>query len=115
MVELMRSGWPQGEALIKAIAEMEIAWSIPPDAGQAAKSNGNNTQNNGEPNSKRQKHINHDENGKQICKPRNDVRGCSGNGKRCPNGKEHKCDVVKKDGTPCLSKTHNRGGHPRNL
>ena len=115
MVELMRSGWPQGEALVKAIAETEIAWSIPPEAGQAARNNNNNSsQSGGEPNSKRPKHVNHDESGKAICKPHNDARGCS-NGKKCPNGKEHKCDVVKKDGTPCLSKSHGRGGHPRNL
>ena len=31
MVELMRNGWPQGEALVKAMAETEIAWTIPPE------------------------------------------------------------------------------------
>ena len=32
IVEHMRAGWPQGEALQKAMAETEIAWTVPPAA-----------------------------------------------------------------------------------
>ena len=52
MVKLMRSGWPQGEALVKAMAEEEFAWSTPP----IAISTGSSTQSKGEPSSKRLKH-----------------------------------------------------------
>ena len=44
--------------------------------------------------------------GRSICKPYNDNRGCK---RKCPFGKAHKCDAFKRDGKPCLSTNHCRG------
>ena len=78
MVELMRTGWPQGEALTKAIADTEVAWTVLPTQGT------NTTAVNdlqpppppaGGKGSRKMPHANHDNSGKAICKPWYDPRG----------------------------------------
>lgn len=50
-----------------------------------------------------------DHNGKGLCKPWNDKRGCV---TPCPHGKKHACDVVLgRNGQACGSTAHNRQGH----
>ena len=46
--------------------------------------------------------------GKEICKKRNDTRGCSS---PCPDSKLHVCDALKKDGSVCGRTDHYRWNH----
>jgi hypothetical protein len=46
-------------------------------------------------------------NGKQVCKPFNDPRGCRMKG--C--SREHACDVLKPNGEVCGNRNHNRLEH----
>ena len=48
-------------------------------------------------------------NGAEICKRRNDARGCPG--AKCPQGKAHCCDVLLATGAVCASTTHTRAEH----
>jgi hypothetical protein len=108
MVEHIRFGYPQGEALTKALQEMEVAWTIGPAPARAEKTDlgGQQSSQDGPP-EKKPKHAQHD--GKlAICKPFNDARGCK---KKCPQNKAHVCDAIKADGTPCLSTKHSRPNH----
>ena len=118
MVELMRQGWPQGEALTRALAETEITWTIPPvavfqqggqkrlqdDQDDSAKKRGREVKQGGTT-------VHHTGNGQVICKKFNDQRGCSGKEKECPEKRRHVCDAVKKDGMPYLSASHSRANH----
>ena len=122
MVEHMRAGWPQGEALLKAVAETEIAWTVPPAAAVqssvAAKrdrqlprgfDSGSNKKSKG---GGKRGHAQVGESGLAICKPWNDARHCPAKGGRCPQDKAHKCYVIERDGVACLATSHPRAGHP---
>ena len=128
MIELMRDGWPQGEALSKALTEPELAWTVPPgivpqrSTGSDFGSDGGNDGGDGGGKGGKKRKIklqpspptaSHDAGGLQICKAWNDNRGCKRKG--CPMGRAHVCDMIKKNGKPCLSKQHNRLNHPRGL
>jgi hypothetical protein len=117
MVEHIRLGYPQGEALTKALQEMEVTWTIGPvpvraeqnDLGSQRRENQNG------PASKKVKTAQHtksnDGSHLAICKPFNDVRGCRLVKGKCPDNKAHVCDLIKPDGKPCLSAKHSRVNH----
>ena len=94
------------------VGNTEVSWSVPPDIG-GQRNDGEQNRASSEPPSKRAKTVNHDDQVRALCKLFNDARGCAA--KRCPRGKEHKCDRIKRDGTPCLSKKHGRSSHPKGL
>ena len=126
MIELMRAGWAQGEALSKALTELELAWTVPPNivpnrntGSDFGPDSGGNEGSDGGGQGKKRKingkatHVTHDAGGLAICKAWNDNRGCKR--KSCPHGRAHVCDMIKKNGQPCLSKQHCRMNHPAHL
>jgi hypothetical protein len=109
MVEHIRFGYPQGEALTKALQEMEVAWTIGPVRSGPEKSDlgGQRRDSQGGPPAKRPKHSMHYKQ-MPICKPFNDGRGCP---KKCPKNQAHVCDVILPDGSACHSTKHSRANH----
>ena len=101
MVELIRQGWSQGEALSKAMVEQEIYWHQPP-LPQPNKRPAPLEEAALDSSAKRAKTGNLYM-GREICKRRNDQRGCSN--PSCT--KEHRCDVLVGDAV-CGSKQHTR-------
>ena len=99
MVELIRQVWSQGEALSKAMVEQEIYWHQPP-VPQLNKRPAPVEEPALDSNAKRAKTGNLYM-GREICKRRNDQRGCSN--PSCT--KEHRCDVLVGDAV-CGSKQH---------
>ncbi|OLP93135.1 hypothetical protein AK812_SmicGene25005 [Symbiodinium microadriaticum] len=95
MIELVRQGYAQGEALNKAWREHELRWSLPP---QLTRSLEDNNQPAGSPEKKLRTATHY--NGQPICKRNNDNRGCDGS---C--GKLDICDVILSDGTVCVVAT----------
>ena len=113
MVEHIRFGYPQGEALTKALQEMEVAWTIGPTPARAEQNDlgGQRKESQVGPASKKVKTAQH-LNQQPICKPFNDPRGCKLTPKgKCPQGKAHVCDMIKADGSACLSTKHSRSTH----
>ena len=52
----------------------------------------------------------------QICKHRNDNRGCTARQAQCPFKLEHVCDAIRKqDGKVCGSRAHVRADCPERL
>ena len=49
--------------------------------------------------------------GREVCKPHNDPRGCTGQESQCPNQRAHVCDALTADGKVCGSMTHTRSQH----
>ncbi|CAE8593271.1 unnamed protein product, partial [Polarella glacialis] len=107
-VELMRMGWPQGEALQKALTEMDLQWRVGPVPSQtkriANESVGGGHEEEGESPAKNVRTAVTFQS-QELCKKWNDQRGCPGE-KEC--GKSHRCDVIKADGNTCGSKSRNR-------
>ena len=106
MTHYMRRGWPQVEALGQARREHAIDWrAVPskrsrsPETPQALDRNPKVVKTAG--------HLN----GKEICKPFNDARGCAKSPQQCPLQRLHVCDAVGADGVLCGSKTHSRAQH----
>ena len=104
MVEFMRQGQSQGEALQNASARTEVAWSMPAvmpaaiDRLAEAPST---------PKRKKERTLRVLPSGQVPCKRYNDQRGCPSE-KQCPDKRKHCCDVVKPDGQPCASTGHTR-------
>jgi hypothetical protein len=119
-VELVRSGWPQGEALARALALSEVSWTIGPASQPVASAEGNLSDSSMPAGSARKRPksssgkaiitVNALTNGKSLCKRWNDQRGCTQRERDCPDGKKHACDVRKADGSACGSTQHNRFG-----
>ena len=109
MVSYMRRGWPQCEALKQARREHMIDWRVQPRKRGRSES---------PPKERKPKvaatvmtktglHFN----GREVCKPHNDPRGCTRKESQCPNKRAHVCDVLKDDGKVCGSATHTRSEH----
>ncbi|CAE8723016.1 unnamed protein product [Polarella glacialis] len=100
-VELMRMGWPQGEALQKALTKMELQWTVGPVASQTKRavneSAGGGREEEGESPAKKVRTATTFQSA-ELCKKWNDQRGCPGE-KEC--GKTHRCDIIKADGNTC--------------
>ena len=98
MVELMRQGWPQGEALTRAAAEQEIHWLSPtvPSSKRARSPEQSATP-------RKEAKTGQTYKGEPACKRLNDNRGC--NNPKCDN--QHRCDVLV-NGSVCGSKNHSR-------
>ena len=103
MIELVRQGYPQGEALNKSWREQELRWTLPPQPKRSLEPESSGT--GGSPGKKFRTATHLD--GQAICKPHNDNRGCDGD---C--GKLNVCDVILPDGKVCGSKKHNRFNCP---
>jgi hypothetical protein len=139
-IEMVRGGWSQGEALERALALTEVAWTIGPankpavptdeqaeknsgrgEDGEGARptpsSNRNVSGKSGErrgtshPSGGLVKTVSALPGGQVICKKFNDPRTCSTRERDCPEGRRHVCDVLKPNGDACGSKTHNRLGN----
>ncbi|CAE7471996.1 Dnmt3b, partial [Symbiodinium pilosum] len=95
LVELVRQGYPQGEALNKAWAEFELHWITAPSKRPAEEANATSPE--------KRPRTGREVNGMELCKKWNDNRGCDGT---C--GKLDACDVMLSDGRICASKKHNR-------
>ena len=115
MVEFMRQGVPQGEALTKAMHECEVLWTVQqsvllevdkPSPTASAPSEP------GQKRSRKDRTVTVLQGGQAICKRHNDQRGCTAKEKDCPDRKRHACDAKKPDGTACGSTTHNRSTCP---
>ncbi|CAE7513615.1 DNMT3B [Symbiodinium sp. CCMP2592] len=90
MVELMRQGWSQGESLARAMSEQEIQWAVtPPPVPQPKRAASEDGSSPGAPPKKMLRTGSHCQ-GREICKRKNDQRGCSD--PSC--AKEHRCDVL---------------------
>ncbi|CAE8721778.1 unnamed protein product, partial [Polarella glacialis] len=99
-VELMRMGWTQGEALQKALVEMELQWTVGPVVSQTKKTMEDNTggaREEGESPAKKVRTAATYQSA-ELCKKWRDQRGCPSE-KDC--GKAHRCDVIKPDGNTC--------------
>ena len=129
MVEYMRQGVPQGEALEDAIKVSEVQWTLGvaeevpvallamgQDAYQSSprkqSSASSPRDNKRKRESDREVRTCNEFNGQKICKKRNDNRGCAARQKDCPDGKLHICDAVKPDGKPCGNSSHTRMNCP---
>ena len=131
-VELVRGGWPQGEALERALALTEVAWTIGPankpavstdeqaekaSAGQGPSGNKGVAGKNGErrgtekPSGGLVKTVPSLPGGQVICKKYNDPRTCTHKEKDCPEKRRHVCDVRKPNGDACGSTKHSRLGN----
>ncbi|CAK9103822.1 TauD domain-containing protein, partial [Durusdinium trenchii] len=100
MVEFMRQGQSQGEALQNALTRAEVAWVMPASLPVAVDKS--------QPDSpegrlrKKERTLRVLPSGQMPCKRYNDQRGCASNEKQCPDKRKHCCDVVKPDGQACL-------------
>jgi hypothetical protein len=113
-VELMRMGWTQGEALTKALVEMELQWTVPPPGSQSKRALEEDRESaagsRGEDESPSKKiRTATTFQSEDLCKKWNDQRGCASE-KEC--GKSHRCDIIKADGNTCGSLKHNRKSCP---
>ena len=112
MVMKMRQGWPQTEALRAARREHAIDWKTPPiTPNKRARGESPEPMS---PDAKRQRNGGRTGlhyNGKEICKPHNDQRGCTKGEAQCPLHRLHVCDKVRPDGSVCGSRTHKRSQH----
>ena len=104
MVGYMRQGWPQGEALSQALREHQMDWkqTTPPTTGTKRPA----------PESGKLAAVADTYQGKEICKKRNDNRGCTANEKDCPMKKRHVCDIVLPGGKVCGATSHTRKDCP---
>ena len=50
-------------------------------------------------------------NGREVCKPHNDPRGCTREESQCPNKRAHVCDALNEGGKVCGSMAHTRSQH----
>jgi hypothetical protein len=120
-VELVRGGWPQGEALTKALQMTEIAWTVGPSGKPVTQADPppeqHETARRPKPSSgpkqvsgsgRKILTCSQLPGGQHICKKFNDARRCVKNERQCPDNKKHVCDVRKPDGAACGSKSHNR-------
>ena len=121
MVQYMRQGWPQGEALTQAFVDHKAEWrekpaeerqtqSITEDQRAAKRLKSADS----EQCQKSQTHIltgTHFDS-TPVCKPHNDPRGCSAKESDCPKHHRHVCDALKPDGkTICGATNHTRAKH----
>ena len=115
-IQLTRRGWPLGEALLEAYREEKIDWTLTPHKRPAvdqqqpgAVSKVAKTEASDQAGKlKKPRTGDRTKAGLEICKPRNDNRGCS---LPCPNKRAHVCDVLLANGQPCESARHRRGDH----
>ena len=129
MATHIRAGVSQGEALKRARIEHSVEWKTKPHGRQDGPDTGNSTGQGGrkrrnqgnQADSSGQKGKGQDQkgagkgkfnlvrqyNGKPICKPYNDGRGCA---RTCPQGHAHVCDV-EVNGKACGFSNHCRTTH----
>ena len=121
MASFIRRGWSGGQSLKQALHETHLEWRAPASF-QLRELDSPAKRKPPEPEAppppvKRAREVKSDgfktvsmiRGGKKLCKKYNDGRGC-GN-RSCSD--LHVCDVKLDSGKPCLSKDHNRLGHPR--
>ena len=109
MTHYMRRSWPQSEALAQARREHSIDWRAMP----SRRSRPNDEDEPSTPPAKRQRQMRtggHFQ-GREVCKPFNDARGCTKQEKLCPLGRIHVCDAIGDDGQICGSRAHSRAQH----
>jgi len=121
-VELVRGGWPQGEALDKAVQLSEISWTVGPQSrpevpavdrpggNDSPGQTGNQQKGKGGAKSGGKQIVTCSQlpGGQFVCKKWNDPRGCTKHEASCPDKKKHVCDVRKPDGKACGAKNHRR-------
>jgi hypothetical protein len=116
MVQKMRQGWSQGEALEKAIQFTEVSWTLksgPRSDDDHARGSGKAERAMGSP-GKFELRTGSTYQNKTVCKAWNDNRGCKSSEKDCPQRRLHMCDIQKGDGSICGSRSHTRGACPSN-
>ena len=110
-VTLMRSGWPQGEALAQALVKTEVTWTSGRNKG------GNKRDRSPSPDerahiakrkatSSKQKYAQFQKGGKKCCIPWN-MGKCA---KPCPKEDMHACNVIE-NGKVCNSTYHRACKH----
>ena len=137
-IELVRGGWPQGEALERALALTEVSWTIGPANKPAVATDeqaeratpfiapsrapkpergggiaGKDGEKKGTRNAKGGivKTVSQLPGGQVICKKYNDPRTCTARERDCPERRRHVCDVRRPNGEACGSTTHGRLGN----
>ena len=91
LVELVRQGFPQGEALSKAWSEFELQWITAPAKRPAEDMPSTSPD--------KRSRTAREASGMELCKKWNDNRGCDGS---C--GRLDACDVILPDGRVCASR-----------
>ena len=107
MIALMRQGYPQGEALERALLDTAVQWSVVPIASGAKRAfpPADHPQ---QQQHQKQKTVTRMASGDEICNKYNDNRGCRKDPNKCPDGRKHACDATRADGKPCGSFKHSR-------
>ena len=107
MVEHMRQGWPQGEALEQAVTETEIAWMI---AHHKSERRPSRDRREGTPAKQGKTTLtpNSNKSFDNICKRYNDNRGCESKESNCPFKQIHVCNCIMPSGNVCESRSHSR-------
>jgi len=123
MASLIRRGWSGSQSLKEALHATHLEWRAPAsfqvrDLGNSANAKRPPPEPEvaPQPSAKRARAVKSDglktvsmiRGGKKLCKKYNDSRGCTS--RNCND--LHVCDVKLESGKPCLSKEHNRLGHP---
>lgn len=117
MVSLMRQGWPQGEALARAVQESHLEWSVAPPPGpqtpERGHAGGAKRARQPSPRTPRQQQSSRPPaprgplrqrtgttlpGGIKLCKKWHDSRGCTD---PCPDGSKHCCDIILPSGKIC--------------
>lgn len=140
MVAYMRQGWPQGEALTRAVAESQVAWTVrgvvggerdrrpdrsrgrsrtPPKRTRRLRERGRTTRSPDKNGARADVQLTKPQTGTtlpggaRICKPFADGRGCTKTERDCPNAARHVCDIITKRGKVC-GLPHPRAQHQVN-
>ena len=118
MVEFMRQGVPQGEALTRALRECDVLWtvqqSVVVDVDKTPSASVRTRAELSPPSKRprRERTVTVLQGNQAICKRHNDQRGCAPKEKDCPDRKRHTCDGRRPDGTACGSTGHTRKDCP---
>ena len=117
MIQHMRNGYPQGEALSEAIREHRQDWKAvaraPTPPSKRQRVGGESPVKVSQPPNQRRE-LADTYRGRLICKKRHDQRGCAANENKCPDRRAHVCDVIKANGEVCGAKDHVRRDCPYN-
>ena len=111
MVNLMRLGWPQGEALLEAKKELQLDWYNGPPKYQQAEREGTKRQRTQAQNPGVPPPPKPDTTTVKYCQDFNAKSGCHFKQRRCPHKKKHLCSFRRPDGSVCGSPQHGKANH----